>query len=277
MRQTGAMRITAAGFSADDIEGFRSAQRQSFAILLEVAASMQEGWSERAAAKLLFDAFADHGVDRFFHVPVALFGARTALPEPWGLLSFAPSGARLGSGTAVIFDASPVIGEYLVDTSYAWCFGENATHDELRSRNVAFRDSIIESVRDGRSFRDIAATVDAELRADGLTNCHRLHPEAVLGHRALKIEGDTSARPIDGFHPLILEWFRDEVTAGASEALRSPVWNDRESSDHPPTPGLWAVEPHIARDEVGVKWEELLVAHENGDAEWLDDDVPHLT
>ena len=27
----------------------------------------------------------------------------------------------------------------------------------------------------------------------------------------------------------------------------------------PPADGLWAVEPHIARDGIGVKWEELLV------------------
>jgi len=38
---------------------------------------------------------------------------------------------------------------------------------------------------------------------------------------------------------------------------------------------LWAVEPHLARGDIGVKWEELLVI-ENGDAYWLDDAVPHM-
>jgi hypothetical protein len=41
------------------------------------------------------------------------------------------------------------------------------------------------------------------------------------------------------------------------------------------TPGLWAVEPHVAIDGVGAKFEELLVVTDSG-AHWLDDDVPHV-
>lgn len=274
--QTGPMHIKADGFSADEIEGFRSAQRRSFAILQEVARGLEESWSERAAVKLLFGAFADHGIDRFFHVPVALFGERTALPEPWGLMSFGPTGERLRAGIPVIFDASPLIGEFLVDTSYAWSFGENPVHLALKARNIGFRGSILDEVSRGRSFKEIATGVDDELRSEGLTNCHRLHPEAVLGHRALKIEDDTSATPVDGFHPAILDWFRSEIAACAADPMRSPTWNDTTASDHPPFPGLWAVEPHIARDGVGVKWEELLLVEDDGTAAWLDDDVPHL-
>ena len=39
--------------------------------------------------------------------------------------------------------------------------------------------------------------------------------------------------------------------------------------------GLWAMEPHIGRDGVGAKWEEMLVVTDN-DAYWLDDAVSHL-
>ena len=42
-----------------------------------------------------------------------------------------------------------------------------------------------------------------------------------------------------------------------------------------PTPGLWAVEPHLGFRDVGAKWEELLVVTDT-DAFWLDDDVPHV-
>lgn len=35
--------------------------------------------------------------------------------------------------------------------------------------------------------------------------------------------------------------------------------------------GLWSVEPHLARGEVGAKFEEVLVITEQ-DAAWLDDD-----
>jgi hypothetical protein len=55
----------------------------------------------------------------------------------------------------------------------------------------------------------------------------------------------------------------------------SPNWNHTRSSDHPPTPGLWAVEPHLGKNGVGAKFEEILVITET-DAYWLDDGgLPH--
>jgi len=57
---------------------------------------------------------------------------------------------------------------------------------------------------------------------------------------------------------------------------RSPLWADGEISNHPATPGLWAVEPHIGFRDVGVKFEEILVVPPSGDAFWLDDDLPHV-
>jgi hypothetical protein len=57
---------------------------------------------------------------------------------------------------------------------------------------------------------------------------------------------------------------------------RSPLWADGAISDHPATPGLWAVEPHIGFRDVGVKFEEILVVTSSGSAYWLDDDLPHV-
>jgi hypothetical protein len=54
-----------------------------------------------------------------------------------------------------------------------------------------------------------------------------------------------------------------------------PLWNDSSFTDYPATPGLWAIEPHIGLDGVGVKFEELLVVTDD-DAYWLDDDLPHV-
>jgi hypothetical protein len=55
----------------------------------------------------------------------------------------------------------------------------------------------------------------------------------------------------------------------------SPNWNHTRTSDHPPTPGLWAVEPHVGKDGVGAKFEEILVITES-DAYWLDEGgLPH--
>ena len=53
-----------------------------------------------------------------------------------------------------------------------------------------------------------------------------------------------------------------------------PVWNGSPLADHRAAAGLWAVEPHIGRAGVGVKFEELLVVTED-DAYWLDDHLLH--
>ena len=50
-----------------------------------------------------------------------------------------------------------------------------------------------------------------------------------------------------------------------------PFWNG--SSNHRAEPGLWAVEPHIGKQDVGVKWEEILVVTDST-AYWLYDDLP---
>ena len=51
-------------------------------------------------------------------------------------------------------------------------------------------------------------------------------------------------------------------------------------SDHPPQPGLWAVEPHLGFRGTGAKFEEILVVTDSKDPEqsafWLDDDLPHV-
>jgi hypothetical protein len=54
----------------------------------------------------------------------------------------------------------------------------------------------------------------------------------------------------------------------------TPNWNHGRQSDCPPPDGLWAVEPHVARDGVGAKFEDLLVIR-GGRAWYLDDDLPH--
>ena len=48
-----------------------------------------------------------------------------------------------------------------------------------------------------------------------------------------------------------------------------------ENSNTPLEPGLWAIEPHISKDDIGVKFEEIMVVTDNK-AYWLDDELPHV-
>lgn len=265
------------GFDDGQLEQFRRWQAVSYAVLEEVAAQLTPGVTERDATRLAMKAFRREGADRYFHLPVALFGERTTLPKPWSTESFWPTDRTLGPADAVVMDASPIFGGYVVDTSLSLCPGPNPAHAAAVADDLTYRATILEAVRSGATFREIAHAVDGDMTRRGDRNCHQLHPEAVLGHRVVRI-ADLDAVPspdASGFDATVLAWFIEGIAAAQERNSPSPTWNDRPTSDHPPATGLWAVEPHLARGDIGVKWEELLVI-ENDDAYWLDENVPHM-
>ena len=106
-----------AGFTDTEIDQFLRYQRLSFAIQRSVIDTLHDGITEREVAKQLFSAYRAEGVRGYFHLPVVLFGERTALPDPWTVLGFWPTDRALQPGDAVILDASPIFDDYLVDTS----------------------------------------------------------------------------------------------------------------------------------------------------------------
>ncbi len=269
--------IESAGFTDSQLETFRRWQAVSYDVLGEVVSQLEPGVTERDAARWAMKAYRREGADRFFHLPVALFGERTGLPEPWTTESFWPTDRVLEPGDAVLFDASPIFEGYVVDTSMSVSVGSSPAHAAAMADDLVYRKSILEAVRSGATFREIAHSVDADMTGRGDRNCHQLHPEAVLGHRAVRIADPSAVPPPDpsGFDSTVLGWFIEGIVAAQDRGTPSPTWNDRPTSDHRPAPGLWAVEPHLGRGDIGVKWEELLVI-EDDDAYWLDDDVPHM-
>jgi hypothetical protein len=87
---------------------------------------------------------------------------------------------------------------------------------------------------------------------------------------------DRDASPDEqGFDQQLITWFVEHSRSADGTDEPSPTWNHRRGSDHVPAAGLWAVEPHISRGAIGVKWEELLVVG-HGEPFWLDDPPPHL-
>src|SRR5882672_609523 len=143
-------------FDAAQLDRFRAAQRASYGVLEETARALEPGMSEREATTRMLRAFRALGVKSFFHLPVALFGARTALPGRWRLGHFWPTRTRLRQGDAIILDASPIFDGYLVDTSLSTRLGDNEAHHRMMMDLAPFRDLIADRVRDGASFRAIA-------------------------------------------------------------------------------------------------------------------------
>jgi hypothetical protein len=270
------MWIRQQGFSDAELDRFRALQRLSFAILEETAAGLAEGCTEQEVGRALVRRYRAEGVRSFFHLPVVLFGERTALPGRWTLGKFYPRPSALAPGDAVILDASPLFGGYLVDTSYSFCFGENEAHRRMMRDLSVFRDGVCAAVNAGRRFAAIADDVAGELEAKGYEPVHTKHPGAVLGHRALKTPDLPFAWRLRGFDAASLGWFvAMGRAASAGLVAGAPTWNQTRTSDHAPLDGLWLVEPHAGKEEVGAKWEEILVVS-GGRAHWLDDDTPNV-
>jgi Metallopeptidase family M24 len=263
-------------FSAAELDRFRAFQRLSFSILTDEARRLATDMTEREAARRLVRAYRREGVKSFFHLPVVLFGERTALPGEWPLAQFFPKKRAAAPGDAVIFDASPIFDGYMVDTSFSFCLGENSLHREMMRNLAELREAVPAAVNAGETFKAIAEQVNDRLAAWGYEPVHGKHPGNVLGHRALKLPRLPFVWRRNGFDALSLNWFyASEFVARQGWSARSPLWNASPTSDHAPHDGLWLVEPHAGRDGVGAKWEDILII-DGGRARWLDDDVPHV-
>jgi N-acetylglutamate synthase-like GNAT family acetyltransferase len=263
-------------FSATELDRFREFQRLSFSILTDEARQLATGVTEREAARRLVKAYRRQGVKSFFHLPVVLFGERTALPGDWTVRQFFPKQRAAAPGDAVIFDASPIFDGFLVDTSFSFCLGENPLHREMMRNLAEFRETVPAAVNAGATFKAIAEQVNDRFATWGYEPVHGKHPGKVLGHRALRLPRLPFVWRRQGFDALSLNWFlANELIARQGWRARSPLWNASPTSDHAPCDGLWLVEPHAGNDGVGAKWEEILMI-DDGRARWLDDDVPHV-
>jgi peptidase M24-like protein len=264
------------GFTPAELDRFRTLQRLSFSILTAEAARLEPGMSEREVGQRLVKAYRAEGVKSFFHLPVVLFGERTALPGDWTLAHFFPKKRAIAEGEAVIFDCSPIFDRYLVDTSFSFCLGANPTHAQMMQHLATFRTSIPAAVNAGQTFKAITENVNAQIAAWGYEPVHPKHPGNVLGHRAMRLPALPFTWRSQGFDYTSLNWFyANELLARLKLGARSPLWNATATSDHTAHDGLWLVEPHAGLGPVGAKWEEILVI-ENGQARWLDEDVPHV-
>lgn len=263
-------------FGEAALNRFRKLQRTSFAILEETAAELSGGETEKDIARLLVKRYRAAGAGSFFHLPVVLFGERTALPGDWTVGSFFPRRKTLEPGDSVILDAAPLFGGYLVDTSYSFCFGSNAEHRAMMQHLATYRESVPAAINKGDSFKKIADTVLMTMQEAGYEPVHTKHPGEVLGHRAVKTPNLPFQLRLQGFDAVSLSWFKlKDSLATKGLGHRSPLWNTHGTSEHAAHDGLWLVEPHAGLGAVGAKWEEILLI-EDGEARWLDDKPPHV-
>ena len=265
-------------FTPEQLERFKSLQQQVYATLQEVADTLEPGVTEQTVAHRIHRALRGQGARTYFHVPVALFGERTAYPGEFGGFEALPTERALHEQDAVILDAAPVFDGFTIDCSYAvprdGADGAAfAAADALLSR---CRVLILERAEQRANMRSVAREVDAMIGAAGFENCHKKHLGNVLAHRITRsAAGWLGSRRVWGLSPLPVGFFLvNSLRSRRARAELTPNWNHTRQSDCAMQPGLWAVEPHVARGSSGTKFEEMLVVTDER-AYYLDDDLPH--
>jgi Xaa-Pro aminopeptidase len=277
-------------YSAAELDRFRQVQRLAYDIAQEVESQLRVGMTEADACVLVEETEAGHGVGQVFHLPYVWFGSRTIPATGWSRgqgrargepgdggrpWPFAPTDIELADGMPVIVDLGPVVDGIPADVGYSCVLGANPMFADLDRALPRIRTFLLEGVRAGATLGSLYRELDVLLAQRGWQSCHETYPDRALGHLVFPL-GDDPDRPtpLAGFGTAAAEGLLAAGAAALDGGTAYPVWNDTSFSDLPASPGLWAVEPHIGRDGVGVKFEELLVVTED-DAFWLDDHLPH--
>jgi hypothetical protein len=264
-------------FDEQDLDRFRELQQLAYRCAERTADWLEPGMTERQAAARLRQELIREGVQDFFHVPFAWFGDRTAFRHFKSPLQFFAGRRRLAEGMPYILDCAPVVDGYTADIGYAGKIGDNPIWDRIALDLREYRELILREVRARKPLNEVYAAVDKLITRHGYDNRHQVYPGRVIGHQVTRMNSrflGPAGVNVFGFGVRTLQTLGRELI---SERLhgRSPLWADGRSSRHAPTPGLWAVEPHVGFRDVGLKFEELLVVTED-DAYWLDDDLPHV-
>lgn len=263
--------------SPAELAQFRATQQLAYQCAEEVAATLEPGVTERAAARRMRAWLLDAGIEDWFHTPFAWFGDRTAFRGFRHSLQFFPTDRQLVEGMPFILDCAPVRDGATADIGYSGSLGRNPVVEQLLDDLRHHRSMILELARERRPLRDIYEAVDELAAKQGYDNRHAAYPFGVIAHEV----GPLAPRPrrrrprtVAGFGPRSLRALARSAAVGRARGT-SPLWSKAARSDHPPTPGLWAVEPHLGTGDVGAKFEELLVVTTD-DVFWLDDDLPHV-
>lgn len=275
------MLIQSRHFNAKQLARFTTLQTEVYATLVDLSHTLAAGQTEHEVTQRMHQAFKDRfKLDSYFHVPVALFGERTAYPGDFGQLEALPTQRVLKAGECAILDAAPVIEGYTIDCSYAVPPTTKAAAVRAFKDGDALlqhmRTLILQRAQERANMRDIAREVDAAIVAAGFENCHRKHIGKVLGHRVTHVPGGWMARrTVWGINAVAAAWFVGaSLRSSRGHPEATPNWNHTRQSDTALQPGIWAVEPHVARDGVGLKFEEMLLVTDS-EVRFLSDDLPH--
>lgn len=256
------------------LQSFRDAQRTAMQCMRGVVSGLSGGETELQVAERLVTAAYELGAEGFFHTPLVWFGARTALDVMRKQTEAFPGATRLEEGMPLILDFAPIFGRCAVDVSLASSLGSHALVSEGKELLRGMRPRIPELLAEGLTAREVFAWVVEEAGRKGWHSKQHNYLLSALGHRVFHMPRMPFARRSVvglGVPSAVALFGRALLSRIPLVPVAWPFWNDSPLSAARPSPGLWSFEPHLERDGVGVKWEELLVVDETS-ARWLDSD-----
>jgi hypothetical protein len=167
----------------------------------------------------------------------------------------------------IILDAAPYIDDMVVDVTATFACGNSPELARLLTDLAAIKELILERARSATSPRDIYAAVEQEAAARGCRTCHGLIPFGPLAHRVDRGRLPELGPRLGGVDLATLAALGAGELLARVPALRSssPLWT---ASTRGSLVGVWSVEPHIARGDIGAKFEQLLVVTDDS-AAWL--------
>lgn len=245
--------------------GYLACQRLAYAAVKEVAALLQDGWTEQQTAALIDTYLKDHGVRSYFHKPFVWFGERTRFDGVRNYAQYSPSRRVVRENEIVILDVAPVLGGYTADIGYTCALGLNPELEKFQQYLLTLRAEIpnlfLELGRGGAVWNALAQKISAA----GFENIHQLYPFSVLGHRVHE-------KMPRGLPVSVLNFGWQSYWSLLSRGLFGQLLN----ADHEGTlQGLWAIEPHIGIPGAGAKFEEILVV-EKDRVYWLEEKAPWI-
>ena len=243
-----------------DLVGYLASQQLAKRAVAEVAAQIQEGWSERQAADLLNTCLRDYGVRSFFHQAFVWYGERTRFRGFKTYFDYLASGRVVRPGDVYILDVAPIVDGYICDIGYTSSLGENIEFAKAEQFLARLKDEIPLLFSQARSGADVWNALDDLFHEAGYDNIHAKYPFSVLGHRVHRVRSETVL-------PSIINFGWQSYWEFLSRGLFGQLLNQDFHGD---LTGLWAIEPHIGTAQFGAKFEEILVV-ENGSARWLEE------
>jgi hypothetical protein len=270
-------------------------QNLAISIAEETFNELAVGITEIEAATLLKDKATDKGITKYFHYPFAWFGERTMFKDfsqPLPLLTkstwkkiqlpkslkelphfgkeFMPTNKRLEKDMPVILDLAPMKNGVFADIGFSQYFGHSAEYENMISFLIKLKKQIPEIIKNERCLSKIYSHIDTIIHDNGFINCHSLYPLGVLGHKVgnypkLKIplpKLNLMGFPLESFVFL----FGQDLGAPFYYSKKTPYLAGHIKQDI--SNGFWAIEPHIGYNDMGAKFEEILVI--DGDSvSWL--------